>query len=208
MVALASQLDELHECLRERGLWVHSDGLYVRSQSINTKDRSFEAVVATEERALIFDYRSYDVIEEILVAKGGKFPSQTPLLDSHMRFMLSDQLGSARGFRRDGDVWMGQGFVGRAVPGNTNRDQVWQDIEDGHIRAVSIGYQVTNSVDIPPGKRANVNGKSYQAGERTLRVSTEWQAHELSVVCIGADSQALIRSRLGVVAPKPRRFFR
>ena len=204
-----SQLEAFDRLMCERGLCVRSaEDLQFRAQSVNKDDRSFEATVATETRALVRDYRTWDIIEEILVAKGGQFPSQVPLLDSHMRFELADQLGSANGFRRDTAIWIGKGRIGRAVQGNTKREQVWQDIEDGHIRAVSIGYQVINFVDIPAGKRSVINGISYTAADRTLRVSTEWRAHELSVVSIGADSMALIRSHKGNVARPKRSFFR
>lgn len=209
MTALLSQIDEFDELMRDRGLVVRSANEFeLRAQSVNKEERSFDCTVATETPALVRDYRTWDIIEEILVAKGGQFPSQMPLLDSHMRFELADQLGSARGFKRVSDHWDGRGYIGRAVQGNAKREQVWQDIEDGHIRAVSIGYQVLNYVDIPAGKRSEVNGKVYTAGDRTLRISTEWRAHELSVVSIGADSMALIRSHLGQQRPQRRSFFR
>lgn len=209
MPALASRVDEFDKLMCDRGLFVRGAvELELRAKSVNKEDRSFEAVVATETPAMMRDYRTWDIIDEILVAKGGQFPSQMPLLNSHMRWELSDQLGSARGFTLKGDEWLGRGYVGRAVQGNTNREQIWQDIEDGHIRAVSIGYQVINYVDIPAGKRSKVNGKEYAAGDRTLRISTEWRAHELSIVSIGADSMALIRSHLGNSARSSRRMFR
>lgn len=208
MPALASRIDEFDKLMCDRGLFVRgADEFEMRSQSINKEERSFEAIAATETPAMMRDYRTWDIIDEILVAKGGQFPAQIPLLDSHMRFELADQLGSARSFNRKNEQWIGRGFVGRAVAGNAKREQVWQDIEDGHIRSVSIGYQVLNYVDIPAGKRSKIDGKTYQAGDRVLRISTEWRAHELSVVSIGADSLALIRSHLGNHAPQKRSYF-
>lgn len=195
--------------MKSRGLWFREDPmLSLRAKSINKEERSFDAVAATEQRATIFDWRSWDIIDEILVAKGGQFPEVTPLLESHMRYDLGDQLGSARDYRLERDQWVGRCFIGRSATGNVKRDQVWMDIEDGHIRAVSIGYEVLNHVDIPPGKRQNVNGRNYEAGERTLRVSTDWRTHELSVVSVGADSLALIRSHLGANARTRRSYFR
>lgn len=200
----------MHECMKSRGLWFREcdASLSVRAKSINKEERSFEAVAATEQRATIFDWRSWEIIDEVLVAKGGQFPDVAPLLESHMRFDLGDQLGSARGFRLEGNQWVGRGYIGRSADGNHKREQVWMDIEDGHVRAVSIGYEVLNHVDIPAGRKQNVNGRNYEAGERTLRVSTEWRTHELSVVSIGADSLALIRSHLGANARTRRSYFR
>lgn len=169
--------------------------LTLRHESIDEGARSFEAVVSTEERALVFDYRNYEVIEEILVSGGGTFPRSVVLLDDHKRFSgVNAVMGSATNFRQEGRKWVGTGIVGRAVDGNIHREQVWQDVKDGHIRAVSIGYVVKNYVDIPAGQKQNVNGRKYEAGERGLRVTTEWAVHELSLTPIGADSQALIRA--------------
>jgi hypothetical protein len=70
-------------------------------------------------------------------------------------------------------------------------------VADGHIRAVSIGYHVPDGgfVDIQPGQRAEVAGRTFEAAGRTLRISTEWRVHELSLTPIGADEFALIRSK-------------
>lgn len=209
MPDLASQLDDIRECMRERGLWFRDHkSLEVRAKTINKEDRSFETVASTEQPATIFDWRSWDLIDEVLVAKGGSFPEVTPLLESHMRYDLGDQLGSARNYRLERDQWVARGYIGRSATGNVKRDQVWMDIEDGHVRAVSIGYEVLNYVDIPAGKRQVVDGKTYEARERTLRISTEWRGHELSIVSIGADSLALIRSHMGASARKRRSYFR
>lgn len=204
--ALASPVDEVREFMRERGLFVRE--LSLRASSIDEKERSFEAVVATEQRVAIIDWQRYEVIDEILVARGGQFPEQVPLLPNHRRYDVLDVIGSAKSFRREGDKWVGRGIV--AEPANERDDVavIWKRVAAGHIRAVSIGYQVLNSVDIPPGKRASVDGKQYQAGERLLRISTEWRVHELSLTPIGADSMALIRTQLGDAARTKRRFFR
>lgn len=171
--------------------------LTVRSKSVDVAKRSFEAVVATEQLAVVRDWRTWELVDEILVADGGNFPDSVVLLDDHNRYSgVNSVIGSATNFRREGDQWVGTGIVGRAVEGNIRREQLWQDVADGHIRAVSIGYQVNNYVDIPAGKSQVINGRTYTAGERVLRVTTDWQVHELSLTPIGADSEALIRSKL------------
>jgi len=178
--------------------------LSVRSASVDVEKRSFEAVVATEQVAQVFDWRSYDIIDEILVARGGEFPSSVVLLDDHQRYNgINSVIGSATGFRREGEQWIGTGVVGRAVEGNIHREQLWQDLQDGHIRAVSIGYQVRSYVDIPAGESQTINGRNYKAQERTLRVTTDWRVHELSLTPIGADSNALIRSKFQQRASLP-----
>lgn len=204
-------LPESAQCLLDRNMWAMD--LSIRSQSINADERSFEAVVATETPAAVLVRRGtygYEVVDEILIASGGAFPRSMPLLWNHRRYSQSDHLGSARQFRLEGSEWVGRGHVGRAVEGNFDREQIWVDIADGHRDAVSIGYQALRFVEIPAGQSRTVDGRRFEAGEQTLRITQEWRAHELSLVPIGADEKALIRSRLGSDLPRPqsRSYFR
>ena len=183
--------------------------LSLRHESVDVENRTFEAVVATETRAQVWDMRTYEVVDEILRADGGDFPNTVVMLDNHQRSSgINAIVGSATSFRREGKQWIGKGVVGRGVEGNPYREQVWQDLQDGHIRAVSIGYQVTNYVDIPAGQKQKVGGVEYEAGERTLRISTAWRVHELSLTPIGADEAALIRTKQdGQASPQKRSYF-
>lgn len=195
------------EALQERGLYSRS--LDLRSASINEEERSFEAVVSTETPAMIFDRRSWDVIDEILIAKGGIFPERIPLLPNHRRYDVLDVIGSATGFRMQDNQWTGRGFIAQPANDDDEVNKIWRRVADGHIRAVSIGYQVADGgfVDIPAGGKLKVNGRLFEAGNRTLRITTQWRVHELSLTPIGADEMALIRSKHGAEAPKPRRSY-
>jgi hypothetical protein len=185
---------EVAAVLAERDLSTRS--LTLRADSINAEQRSFEAVVATESIAQVFDYRTYDVIDEILLADGGEFPESVPLLANHQRYSLEgDVLGSASDFRREGNQWVGRGALAVAVGENDPVERVWIRVRDRHIRAVSIGYRVTQFVDIPAGQQQIIGGRAFLAGERRLRISQRWQVHELSLTPIGADSLALIRTQ-------------
>lgn len=197
--------DPIREAMLDRGLTLRSSGEY----SIREEDRSFEAIVATEQRVQIIDWSRYEVIDEILVARGGIFPEYVVLLDNHMRYSgVNSVMGSAGEFKRESVQWSGRGTVGEAAPGNIHREQMWLDIKNRHLRAVSIGYRVLDAVDIPAGRKASVGGVTYEAGERILRVTTNWQVHELSCTPIGADSLALIRSFQGLKAQQKRSYFR
>lgn len=182
--------------------------LTLRAESVDEEARSFEAVVATETPAMVFDFRTFEVIEETLVAEGGVFPRSAVLLDDHNRFSGSESvIGSATAFRREGNQWIGRGVVANPADDTDPVRRIWQRLKEGHLRAVSIGYQVRNFVDIPAGKKQTVGGRTYEAGERTLRVTTEWRVHELSLTPIGADSAALIRSDKGAARRNPKRSY-
>lgn len=204
--ALALPSSERLDALRQRGLSLFP--LSLRAASINDVDRSFEAVVATEVRATVIDWQRYEIIDEILVARGGQFPEHMPLLPNHRRYDVLDVIGSAREFRLTNSQWIGRGFVAAPANDDDEVNVIWKRVADGHIRAVSIGYQVMNSVDIPAGSKQEVNGRTYQAEARPLRISKEWRAHELSLTPIGADEFALIRSFQGSSAPINRSYFR
>lgn len=169
-----------------------------RSESINEANRSFEAVVATEAPAVVRDYETWRLIDEVLVASGGEFPQQMPLLDDHNRYGSLAVIGSAREFRQSESGWIGRGYFAEPSDGGDERlAAIWGRVRDGHIRDVSIGYVPIEWVDIPPGQTQEVNGRRYTAGERALRITTKWRAHELSITPIGADSNAKIRSHQG-----------
>lgn len=196
------ELPDTHRMLFDRGLFARE--LDVRNNSVNAEDRSFEAVAATETPAVIFDYRTYEFIDEILVTKGGQFPDHMPLLPNHRRFDVLDVIGSVIEPRMDASQWIVRGEVARGAREDSDVNEIWQRVLDRHIRAVSIGYQVNDFVDIKAGSTQSIDGRRFTANERTLRISTEWRAHELSLTPIGADEMALIRSRLGR-KPKPKR---
>jgi hypothetical protein len=192
--------------MRERAMFARE--MPLRTDSINVEARSFEAVAATETIAQIVDWELYEIIDEILVARGGSFPEHTPLLENHQRWSTLDVIGSAVDYRRQSDIWLVRGIRAEPEGESDPVERIWRRVKDRHVRAVSIGYRVGEKTDIPPGKRMTVDGRTYQARERLLRISTRWSGHELSLTPIGADSAALIRSQKGNVALKRRSFFR
>lgn len=164
--------------------------LHVRADSANAEAGTIDATVATEQPATVFDFESFRIIDEVLIAEGGEFPQRVPLLDSHDRSRAKDVLGSATGFTRSGTEWVGRAEFDTEDP---EAVRVFGKVKARHITDVSIGYRVLNSVDIPPRKSQTINGRKYTAGERVLRVSNKWQVRELSVTPIGADSNAKFR---------------
>lgn len=198
-------LPESTEALISRGLSARE--LSLRTDSINEEQRSFEAVVASESPVAVLDRRTYDVVDEVLIAEGGDFPEHMPLLPNHSRYDVLDVIGSAVDFRRQSTDWMGRGIVASPVNDQDEVAAIWRRIAERHIRAVSIGYHVHDFFDIPSGRSETIDGRQWKAGQRTLRITMGWRAHELSITPIGADEKALIRSRMGDIRPTNRSFF-
>lgn len=206
MPALRSQSDDLREFMSARGLSLRE--MPVRGSSIVEADRSFEAIVSTEQIAQVIDWRRYEIIDEVLIARGGVFPESIPLLDSHQRYRSRDVIGSAQDFHLEDNKWIGRGLVAKPANADDDVEIIWARIRDKHLRAVSIGYEVLENTDIDPGQKKMVAGRYFTAKERRLRITTAWRTHELSTTPIGADSMALIRSHMGNVAQPKRSYFR
>lgn len=109
-----------------------------------------------------------------------------PVLDGHRIEETEYVIGVVESARRADDGY-------RAVLRFSNREDVnglWQDIQDGILRNVSMGVQIGELVvESKPG--ADV--KQYLA--------RKWKPYEISVVPIGADPQAKILSTSLTAAP-------
>lgn len=165
--------------------------------SASDDDHSIEAVVATERAVTVFDYASLRVIDEVLLARGGEFPDDVPLLDSHRRYGCDTVYGAGTSFKRNGGEW-----IGRAVFDDEDPDamKVYRKAKKGFLKSVSIGYRVLEAVEIRPGESARVDGKEYTAARnRVLRIAKRWSVFELSVTPIGADEAAKFRDGVEVL---------
>lgn len=169
----------------------------VRAASIDEKDRSVEFVFTTERMVRVFDMRSWEVIDEILISRGMTLPDQLPLCDTHMRWSVANVLGSIRGLRVEQNPELGEVIVGRAyfAEGDPIAESAWRKVQQGHLRDFSAGYMVEKATDIPAGQSGVVDGKNYTAGARRLRISQVSSAQEGSLVPIGADDRAKAREQ-------------
>lgn len=172
-----------------------SRSITVRAATINEEERSVEAVLSTETRALVFDWQRYEPIEEILIAGGARFDAQVTFLENHSRYELANVLGSIRSVRIEGQQVVGRLHFSQS---NTRAVEAWNMVREGHLTDVSIGYRAEQFTDIEPNTTRVVNGKSYTAGARRLRVTTAYRIREGSLVPIGADQAAKIRADAGL----------
>lgn len=172
-----------------------SRSITVRAATINVEERSVEAVLSTETRALVFDWQRYEPIEEILIAGGARFDAQVTFLENHNRYELANVLGSIRSVRIEGDQVLGRLHFSESNP---RAVEAWNMVREGHLTDVSIGYRAEQFTDIEPNTTRVVSGKSYTAGARRLRVTTAYRIREGSLVPIGADQAAKIRADAGL----------
>ena len=162
--------------------------LKLRQPSINDKERSIELDIATETPVREFDWKRGEYVDRVLLASGAQFPKtkQVPLLDSHSRYSVQNQLGSIRGLIRHA----GDGRVsGRAVFSSVAESE-FTKVREGHVTDVSAGFHVLKEEYIPEGASRTIDGKTF-AGP--INVATKWRLYEGSVLPIGADEMAKMR---------------
>lgn len=193
LAATAGRSDRVAEDLGFRAI-------EVRASTLDVDERSIEALVSTENPVPMIDWERYELIPEVLLTSGAELPKsrQVPLLDSHQRWSVDNQLGSARGLEKTE-----RGVVARLHFSSAAESQ-FTKVREGHVSDVSIGYQVLKKTFVPAGERRKIAGKEY---EGPLNVVTKWRAREVSLTPIGADEMAKLRG-LEVAALPPQIFGR
>src|SRR3990167_10259856 len=95
-----------------------------------------EAVITTEQPAIVADWERWELVREVLLMDGVVLPDtkQVPLLDTHSRLSTSDVKGSIRNLRVEktdlvGDVY----FWSKA------EDEISQ-VEEGHLTEIGRAH--------------------------------------------------------------------
>ena len=136
---------------------------------------------------------AYIEVDEILLASGLDFSRTVgmPLVDCHDTFSgVNTILGKVDDVRS-----VGSEVHGTAVLNSRNADLI-SDIHDGHYNQISAGYGV-NSYEI-----------EHRDGDVPLAYATSWTLYEASLVAVGADPNASVRSAATRSIPAPTISFR
>ncbi len=162
----------------------------MRTSTLDAAKRTVEAVLSTEDPVRVFDLRSWTIIREILLIEGMRVPTQVPLLDSHNRDSIKQQLGSTRSIR----IEKGQLIGTRHLSTVADAEEAFTKIREGHLTDGSIGYRVTGFRDLKPGESYDHGTRKFEnTGADTLRISHDWTLMEDSLTPIGADPAAKVR---------------
>jgi len=168
----------------------------VRAASLDREARTVEVVISTGamvRRRGWFD--DYDEAIPVDRAALERINTIGVVLDNHRSWgSVADTLGAVE----PGSVRVeGEQLVGRLRFARTTRgDEVLGLIEDGILRAVSVGYDVDEYEQIKPKDRKD-------GVDRTLVIPTRWEPYEVSVVQMPADAGATVRAE---GAPEIRRY--
>jgi hypothetical protein len=160
-----------------------------RPKTFNEKDNSVQVVAVTENPVQIWDWKRNELVSEVLVINGAKLPAsgKIPLLDSHNRKSVDHILGSARGFKANGDQLLCD-VIFSSTPSGRNAAL---NVKEGHLTDFSVGYSPLEFHFLKAGETEEVNGKNIQG---PVKITTQWALKELSITPIGADQMATARS--------------
>jgi hypothetical protein len=152
--------------------------------SIDAAERTIDVVWSTGARVRRNPFFGDPFDEELAMdpraVRLDRLNAGAPLLKVHDASALDSIIGSVvPGSAR---IENGRGIARVRFSDRTEVEPLWKDVEAGHIRAVSIGYQV---------HRFEV---SRQAGAPELWRAVDWTPFEISAVPIGADPAAGFRA--------------
>jgi hypothetical protein len=170
---------------------VHERRASMRQQTADTTAFSIEAVLSTEQPVRMWDWDKWESIDEILLASGRTLAESVPLLDSHRTETINRVLGHVENVRTEGSDTVGVMLFDGSDP---DAVKAFNKYRGNHASDVSVGYVVSAFMEVKPGETVTVEGRTFTAGARRLRIATAWVLNELSCVAKGADSKAKVRS--------------
>lgn len=155
--------------------------------SWNEEERSLEVVWSTGARVRRYDWWKDEEFNEELSMdpahiRMGRFNNNAPVCDSHATYSLRNVIGKIKPGTASTD-----GAEGRCRVLLSQREEingVVQDIRDGILCNISIGYRVFKFEDVTENDDKI----------KTLR-AIDWEPYELSFVPVGADDDAGTRSQ-------------
>lgn len=158
----------------------------VEVAGLNVENRTVEVVFATETPVARYDWRSDRYFWEELGFRAGeaditRFAGLAPVLDNHNNW------GGARGTLGVVENAQLNGNNGTATLRFSKREDVepiWQDVVDGIIRTVSVGYVVKKYTDT--GRKGENGWPIYRA---------TWEGREISLAPIPADPMSRVRGQ-------------
>ncbi|MCW2366586.1 hypothetical protein M2341_002033 [Sphingobium sp. B7D2B] len=173
--------------------------LQLRTDTWNEAERTIEVVFTTGARGARFDWNRWEFIDEELATEPAnvrleRLNNGAPVLNTHARYQLSDQIGVVV----PGSARMENG-LGIATLRLSDRQEVAGivvDIAAGIIRNVSVGY-IVHTYEI-----------TERDGQRALYRAIDWEPSEISFVPVPFDHGAQSRSQTTAQGGSPCTFRR
>ena len=158
----------------------------VSPNSVNVEARTVDLIFSTGAAVDRMDYWSGKRYREVLsmdpkAVRLERLNAGAPLLDSHSSYSLTDILGTVvPGTAR---IEKGKGLVTVRFSKRDAVEPIWQDVRDGIISNVSVGYRVHKFEE-----------DSSKDNKVPTRTATDWEPFEVSMVPMPADAGAKVRN--------------
>lgn len=161
--------------------------LSIRAQvsSYNEDDRTAEVIFSTGAAVERYDWMSGKrYLEKLAMTPEAlrldRLNAGAPLLDSHSSWSVTDQLGAVvPGTAR---VEKGKAIATVKFSGREAVAPILQDVREGIITSVSVGYRVHKFEEETKGNKIPV------------RTAVDWEPFEISMVSMPADTGAKVRN--------------
>lgn len=153
--------------------------------SLDEAQRTCEVCFSTGSDVVRYDWMSDKrYVERLAITPEAmrleRLNSGAPLLDTHSSYRLADQIGAVV----PGSVRIEKGKAYATVKFSARAEvaPVLQDVKDGILRSVSVGYRIHRFEEETPKGNA-----------LPVRTATDWEPFEISMVSMPADIGAKVR---------------
>jgi len=167
----------------------------IESSSINKEARTVDVVFVTENKIRMYNWNIgefYEILScDPLHVRKERLDAGVPVLDNH------DRWSGTEGVLGVQDAYKFESTEGRATlrfSKSEDGERVWQDIQDGILKGISVGYRVFKYEDLNPFRRDD-EAPEYKA--------IDWEVMEISVAPVQLDAGAGVRGDEGNKEPFP-----
>lgn len=161
--------------------------------AVNHEARTVELIFSTGAPVVRMDYWTGKRYREVLSMKPehirlDRLNAGAPLLDAHSAWSVGDVLGTVE--PDSARLEKGKGIATVRFSKRKSVEDIYQDVRDGIIRSVSVGYRVHKFVE--------EQGKNEEIPTRT---AIDWEPFEVSMVPMPADTGARVRNDKSLTNP-------
>lgn len=160
-------------------------------KTLDKEARTVEVVFSTGARVRRFSFWEGSYEEELSLKRSHvrleRLNAGAAVLNNHSAYSLRDVIGVVEkaSIRKNEKTGENEALATLRLSGREDVAPIIQDIEDGVLRNISVGYRVHKMEERSEGEG--------DEKKRILR-ATDWEPMEISFVAIPADSRAQVRS--------------
>lgn len=150
-------------------------------KSVDVEKRTAQLTWTTGARVLRGFYDQYweELSLELKHVRMKRLQTGAPLLDSHSSYDLRSVLGVVEDAELDGKKGTATVRFDRGAEG----EEALRKVADGILRNISVGYRIYKMEKVEAGE-----------GKIPVYRAVDWEPYELSLVAVGADAGATVRS--------------